>query len=361
VSATEGRGVSRQPVIGVALVVAGAVLAVAPLGLRAWAGHDSDRPAGKAGALTAPELAAVRRERPALTVLTTALPLVPSAIADGAAAVHAPAMSRAQALRLLAGRSDLSALSGAVADPAALEAPLVGALGAADHPQRQVQLPPLWFLLVLLGAPGLIAVETGVLMLKGGLTGGHLRLARAAAATGGAVAIAAVLLPILPGGRSAWTLASVASRARQATPLMAGGPAVGSPRATELIETDLAVIQTVYGEIVPAVEDGALTGHVALDDAQAAQVIAADPRLESLQQLLTGLPALYGSGILATEASASSTPGPILRVASVLPVLALVPAAFVLLLVLADGFVAGDRGTGLRLVRGARAPDGAGS
>jgi len=333
--------VSRQRAIGVALALAGAMLAAGPLGLRAWAARAGGG-TGQVGALSAPERAAVHRERPQLTVLTTALPLVPIAIADGAAAAHAPAMTQQQALTMLGQRPDLSALSGAVRDPVALEAPLVGALAAADHPGQELRFPPLWFVLVLLGIPGLLAVEAGGVMLTGGLTGDRRRVARAVSAAGGAVAIAAILLPVLPGARSAWTLATAASRA---APLTAGGPAVGSPRATQLIETDLAVIQTVYGEIVPAVQDGALTGHVALDDTQATQVVIGDARLGPLQQLLTGLPALYGAGILATQASAGSTATSTRRAVSVLPVLVLVPAAFVLLLAIADG-LAGDGETG---------------
>jgi hypothetical protein len=113
--------------------------------------------------------------------------------------------------------------------------------------------------------------------------------------------IVATAAPVLPSGRSVVGEARASADASRTFP---GG--LRGPAAARSLQTDLALLQNVYADVVPAVQAGAVASGRALTNAEAGRLILADPRLPDLQHFLKGLSGLYGAGVLAVQASASN-------------------------------------------------------
>jgi hypothetical protein len=326
----------RRRLAGMVLLVAGALLIGLPLALHSYSTEAGARPLGNAPPLNATELKVVQRSGAAIAALPTALALVPTAMIDGAALAKpkAPALTQAGAIQLLS-QPDLLALRQAVQDPGPLATPLSRALTAADSSTRPARFPGVGLLLVLFALPGIIALAAGAIVLVGGggAPSGVRRVIPTACLLGAAWLIVASFLPVLPGGRSVWTnaLRGRQESAQLSTRLAPGEPAVSSPGATTTMQANLNVLQGVYADIVPAIQAAATSVGGTLADSDAVSVIANDPRLAPLRQLILGLSGIYGAGILSVQAAVSAEEAAPSRQASTYLPLVGAPLALVLI------------------------------
>ena len=112
----------------------------------------------------------------------------------------------------------------------------------------------------------------------------------------------------------------------------AGSASSSASSPTSTVGADLRSLQTVYGEVVPAVQLGAASSGKTLSAGQAVDVVLADGRLVPLQHLIVGLSDLYGAGVLAMKASSSTEPTAAGHARAELPAVVIGPALALLLI-----------------------------
>ena len=325
-----------RPLSAVVLTVAGLFLVVAPQLVAARARGTSAGAAGRATPLSPLERAALDRGQVAAASLPAALASVPTAVVDAARTGRHPVVTTpAQAMSLLAGHAELAALTAASRNPAALAGDLTNRLAAAGRSPEPPPAPSVPFLLLTTGAPGCVATAAGLALALAIAMGRPppRRAMRRLPAVVAVVAIGALFLPALPGGSSVWAAAGSAPT-----------PGPGSSTAASAVGADLTSLQTVYGEIVPAVQLGAATSGKGLSAGQAVGVILADPRLVPLQRLIVGLPNLYGAGVLAMKAATATgaAPAAAAHARAELPAVVIGPALALLLIPLLGALWAHD-------------------
>jgi hypothetical protein len=252
--------------------------------------------------------------------LPTAFAQIPMAVAD--VTTGGSSGTRADGLRLLNQHPDLVGLARVAENPSPMVTPLTMGLAAADAVGRNPRFPSVRRLLVLFGVPGLMAVLAGAVVLGCGLRRGPLRAAQGGCVLAAVWLVVAAVAPVSPGRPS------LVGEARASVDASHRVQSVAGPAAVQSLQTDLALLQNIYADVVPAVQAAATSSGHTLTNAQAGRIIMADPRLVELQRFVTGLSALYGAGVLAVQASAANQgvaqmTGPLLVLPAVAIILAL--------------------------------------
>jgi hypothetical protein len=276
------------PLLTALVIAAGVVLLVVPLALR----PASAATKGQAS-LSGPEKASLARGLTSIEALPAALAEVPAAMAH-AGGKSGPAADRA-AVALLAKPPELGPLSKALTDPQDVTSGLRQALAVEIQrakPQRQPGVSIL-FLFGVAALPGLLITAGGVVLarrMRTARAGSRLSLwVLAGVAAAGLAAVIAAVLPVFTTRATPW-----------------GPPARPASASPQALEADVSLQQVVLDEIVPAVEDGGLSGGRLLPPGEAIQVVNSDRPLSALSRVINDSPQLYGAEVIAVGAAESA-------------------------------------------------------
>jgi hypothetical protein len=289
---------SRRSLVGGVLILVGVVLMAG-----SWALHASGSTAPVTSSGSAPPLSTIERlslqhDRNAVAQLPDALRQVTLAMADAAGSGASTPLSTTKAGELLFEHPELTQLLKAVERPEATAQPLAQGLATPTRASAGVGLLPTLPLVFFFVLPGALAVGLGLTLRRRADTTPTGRLVPALCLTAALVVLVGVAAPV-DGGTAPWHALSGAGASGQGT------ESVGA------VQNDLATLEQVYDDIVPALQIAGAAGRQVLTPQAAVATLAQSPRLADLNRFVTNFDQLYGAGILISQESAANASSPV--------------------------------------------------
>jgi hypothetical protein len=286
---------SRRHRIGAVLILVGLVLVAGSLALHSWGSRTTATPSGTAPALSAAERASLVRDGSTVASLPQAFREVTEAMADAAASKSGSSLSTTRAGELLFEHPELTPLLKAVEHPSLVANSLSRGLRPARKPTQAplLSLPDDVLFFVL---PGALAVLLGAALRSRRFWSGAQAFAPAVCLIAGAVVLVGIFAPI-DSGSTLWSDVTGSGAQRSAV----------TPAA---LQGDLSQLESIYDDVVPALQYAGAAGRQVLEPGQAVQVLAEHPRLRALNGFVTDFSELYGVGVLITQQAASVSAAP---------------------------------------------------
>jgi hypothetical protein len=269
---------------------------VGSLALHSWGSRTVVTQSGVAPPLSAAERSTLARDGSMILTLPRALREVPDAMSDAARSKAGSPLSRTRAAELLFEYPQLSPLLKAVEHPTEVADSLELGLQPASG-SNQVPLVPLDEALLFFVVPGVLAVALGTALRSRRRWPIAQRIAPLVCVFAVLVVIAGIFAPI-DNGVAPWNVVTD------------GALSSSNHASTSTLEYDLAQLEVVYDDIVPALQYAGAVGHQVLNPQSAVQVLVDYPHLSALSGFVTDFSTLYGVGVLISQQAAGSGAAP---------------------------------------------------